>query len=358
MKVYGSRISYYTGKLEAYLRHKNIAYTALPMPYDKAEMLKHKVGAVQMPIVDDDGQWMSDTTPIIEHLETLHPGNPVIPDDPAIAFLAFLIEDYADEWLWRPAMYYRWWYRHDRELASGILTDELTGHVRMPRFLRRRMIVKRQVGHYVHRDGVTDTTRPHIEQTYMSALAAMTTALENRPFLLGDSPSIADFGMMGPMFRHFGQDPTPQEIMRTSAPIVFEWVARMWRAQSKHSAPFVSEVPEDLAPLIGEACETHLAQLRANAEAFSRGDDRFAMEVQGYTYPEITTSRYRVWCLEELRRRFASLIEAEQQKVKAALPFGEADLLWDGSEYKPSQFNQGGHLPFGAAINVFEGGLP
>ena len=36
MKVYGSRISYYTGKLEAYLRYKNIAYTALPTPYDKS----------------------------------------------------------------------------------------------------------------------------------------------------------------------------------------------------------------------------------------------------------------------------------------------------------------------------------
>ena len=73
MKVYGSRISYYTGKLECYLRYKGIAYQPLPLPYDRAEMLKQKVGAVQMPIVDDDGTWMSDTTPILEHLEIRYP---------------------------------------------------------------------------------------------------------------------------------------------------------------------------------------------------------------------------------------------------------------------------------------------
>ncbi len=55
MIVYGSRISYYTGKLEAYLRYTNIAYTPLPTPYGEAKMLKEKVGAVQMPIVDDGG---------------------------------------------------------------------------------------------------------------------------------------------------------------------------------------------------------------------------------------------------------------------------------------------------------------
>jgi hypothetical protein len=33
--------------------------------------------------------------------------------------------------------------------------------------------------------------------------------------------------MMGPMLRHFGQDPTPADIMRNRAPGVYEWVARM-----------------------------------------------------------------------------------------------------------------------------------
>lgn len=358
MKVYGSRISYYTGKLEAYLRYKQIDYHLLPTPYAEADRLKEKVGAVQMPIVENGDQWMSDTTPIIEHFERLHPARPVMPSDPVVQFIACLIEDYADEWLWRPAMYYRWYYRYDRELASGILTDELTGHLRLPRFLRRRMITKRQVTHYVDRDGVTSANRAHIEGSYRSALAAMTRALENRPFLLGNAPSFADYGMMGPMFRHFGQDPTPQEIMRTEAPLVFEWVARMWRADDHGAPQFVDHVPQDLAPLLKEVCETHFAQLAANADAFGVGKERFDMEVQGAPYRDIATSRYRMWCLEELRRRFAALGSDQQAAVKALLPYDHADLLWGEARGRPSEFNIGNHLPFGAAINVFEGGLP
>ena len=358
MKVYGSRISYYTGKIEAYLRYKGVAYTALPTPYDKAEMLKEKVGAVQMPIIDDDGQWMSDTTPIIEHLETRFPENPVVPANPVLAFIAFLIEDYGDEWLWRSAMYYRWWYRDDRELASNTLTDELTGHLKAPRWLRKRMIVRRQVKHYVHRDGITPSTRPHVEATYAKALAGMEAILAHRPYLLGSAPSIADYGMLGPMFRHFGQDPTPQEIMRNTAPAVFEWVARMWNARGGQEPKFTATLGEEAAPLLREICETHLVQLRANAAAYDAGQDRFAMDVQGCAYQDIATSRYRVWCLEELRRRFASLSDDAKDAVQSLLPYPSAALLWSEEGTAQSGFNQNGRLPFGPAINVFEGGLP
>ncbi|MEO0643873.1 MAG: glutathione S-transferase family protein [Pseudomonadota bacterium] len=358
MKVFGSRISYYTGKLEAYLRYKGIDYTALPTPYDKAQMLKEKVGAVQMPIVDDNGVWMSDTTPIIEHLETVHPHNPVIPDNPVIAFIGFLIEDYGDEWLWRPAMYYRWWYRDDRELASNTLTDELTGHVRAPRWMRKRMIVKRQVKHFVRRDGISDETRPHAEQTYANALTGLSEVLEARPYLLGNAPSIADFGMMGPMFRHFGQDPTPQEIMRKLAPAVFEWVARMWHARNQVDPVFVDKVGAETHRLLREVCECHLGQLAANANAYSSGQSRFDMTIQGTLYRDIATSQYRVWCLEELRRRFAELGIDDQDEIKALLPFEQASVLWSPEPLAVSGFNTDRHLPFGAAINVFEGGLP
>jgi glutathione S-transferase len=358
MKVYGSRISYYTGKLEAYLRDKGIAYTLLPTPYDKAEMLREKVGAVQMPIVEDDGTWMSDTTPIIEHLETRVPGRPVIPTNPVVRFLAYLIEDYGDEWLWRSAMYYRWWYSYDRMLASSTLTDELTNHVKAPRFMRRRMIVRRQVRHYVERDGVTEANHHHSQETYFNALAAMSAMLEHRPFLLGIAPSFADYGMMGPMFRHYGQDPTPQEIMRTKAPAVYEWVARMWHAQDAGEPEFLSTMPEDSAGLLREACECHLGQLAANARAFAADQSRFDMEIQGVTYRSIATSQYRVWCLEELRRRFAELNAEDKSKVQALLPYDHADLLWSDAVPAQSNFNTDGHLPFGKAINVFEGGLP
>ena len=356
MKVYGSRISYYTGKLEAYLRYKGINYTLLPTPYGKAKMLKEKVGAVQMPIVErDDGRWMSDTTPILLHLETEHPERPIVPDDPVVAFIAYLIEDYADEWLWRPAMFYRWYYRYDRLLASNILADEVTAHLPLPRWIRRRMVERRQVKHYINRDGGSEATKHHIEQGYFNALDALSVILAKRPFLLGNAPSLADFGMMGPMFRHFGEDPTPQELMRTHAPAVYEWVARMWHAQDCGQPEFLAEAPDDFAALLKEICETHLVQLTTNADGFAEGQDLFDMTVQGCDYRNITVSRYRLWCLEELRRRFAGLAPGDQAKVKTLLPYTEAEILWAAELPAKSDFNTDNHLPFGNAINGLSG---
>jgi hypothetical protein len=53
LTVYGSKVSYYTGKLEAYLRYKEIPYRFQAMT---AEHFNHivpdKTGAQQMPAVE------------------------------------------------------------------------------------------------------------------------------------------------------------------------------------------------------------------------------------------------------------------------------------------------------------------
>ncbi|WOE75802.1 glutathione S-transferase family protein [Alterisphingorhabdus coralli] len=359
MIVYGSRVSYYTGKLEAYLRYKGIAYQSAPTPYGKPQRLIDNVGVIQMPIVEcGDGRWMSDTTPILLQLEKEHPGSTIMPGNPVVNFIARLIEDYGDEWLWRSAMHFRWSYPYDRMLISNVLVDEVTQDVPAPRFLKRRRIERRQVKSYVERDGVTASTRPHVEQGYHRALANMTQMLATRSFLLGDAPSLADYGMMGPMFRHFGQDPTPVEIMRTTAPTVFEWVARMWNAKPAAQQNFVDTVPDDAEPMLKEICETHLVQLAANAEGYAAGQDRFAMTVQGCNYQDIATSRYRVWCLEKLHKAFAALSSDDQQAVRDLLPYPEAEILWCEDTPAQSGYDPENRLPFGKAINVFAGGTP
>lgn len=357
-KVYGSRVSYYTGKLEAYLRYKGIPYQSLPTPYGESRMLVEKVGAVQMPIVErDDGRWMSDTTPILLQLERERPEPAILPGDPVVGFIARLIEDYGDEWLWRPAMHYRWSYPYDRLLISNILVDEVGGFIKAPRWLKRRRIAHRQFTNFVVKDGVNDATRAHVDATYLAALDAMSAMLANRRFLLGDAPSLADFGMMGPMFRHFGQDPTPAEIMRNRAPLVFEWVARMWNASGVSQPHFLDAVPDDAAALLREICETHLVQYRENAAAYARGDTHFAMTVQSVYYAKLPVSRYRLWCLEQLRAGFAALDAQAQEQVRALLPHHDAVILWEG-EVAASGFNEDDHLPFGKAINVYGLGTP
>ena len=359
IRVYGSRISYYAGKLEAYLRYRGIEYELLSM-IDHAHEIIEGTGALQSPVVRlEDGRWMSDTTPMLAWFESQRQGATIYPEDPAMRFFALLLEDHADEWLWRPAMHYRWSYQQDRDHASGVLADELLSARKGPRFLKRWAIARRQRDGFVRRDGVDDRTREHVERTAMAAYDGLEAVLAERPFLLGAQPTIADFGFVGPMLRHFSQDPTPAELMRARAPRTYTWVARMWEARPQfESAPILTEVDPPLAALLREACETHLVQLRENAKAFADGASHFAMEVQGCRYERLPVSRYRVWCLEALRRHARALDGVASASVRAHLPEPGAAVLWSDDPVAESDYDREGEAPFNRAINVFGKGVP
>jgi len=355
MKVWGIKVSYFTGKLETYLRYKGLPYE-MEHPFADQARIKKLAGALQLPLIErDDGRWMSDSTPMIQHLETEHPDRPVFPDDPVVRFIALLIEDYADEWLWRPAMHFRWSYEHDRELLSRIIADDITTHLRLPRFVRRFIVKTRQRRGYVVNDGVTDATWDHVEAGYFNAMRNMQTMLKDRPFLLGRSPSIADIGLMGPMLRHFGQDPTPAAIMRNDWPAVAEWVARTWNAgQTVSTSSLLSSVPDDAHPMLREIAETHLVQLAETARAFDRGESRMEMTVQGCHYKDVPVSRYRVYCLERLREEFDALDADAQAKVKDLLSYPGSDLIWTRTIPANSGYDAQRQAPFNQSINVFE----
>ena len=80
--------------------------------------------------------------------------------------------------------------------------------------------------------------------------------------------------------------------MRSRAPGVYEWVARMWNRRATEAAPvLVPKIDPPLAALLVEACETHLEQLRENAVAYGRGLGRYDQEIQGCRYARVPTSR-------------------------------------------------------------------
>lgn len=355
MRVWGVSVSYFTGKLESYLRYKRLPYE-MQHPFADQDRIRQQVGAIQVPLIErDDGRWMTDTTPTILALEKEHPERPILPDDPVVRFVALLIEDYADEWLWRSAMHYRWSYEHDRELLSRILADEITAHLRVPRFVRRHMLKLRQRIGWVVNDGVNHATREHVELGYRTALNNMTQMLRDRPYLLGTTPSIADIGLMGPMLRHFGQDPTPAEIMRNEAPSVYEWLARVWNAGSNDGAAgFDDHVPDDAGPMLAEIAATHLIQLRDNALGYHRGQSHFDMTVQGCRYHRIPVSRYRVWCLERLRGHYQGLGDEDQEAVRSLLAYPECALLWTDDVRAQSGYDVDRTAPFNLGINVYD----
>ncbi|MBB83409.1 MAG: hypothetical protein CL931_06325 [Deltaproteobacteria bacterium] len=360
--LYGSSISYYAGKLETYLRYREEAYELLPHAPHAAEIMKG-AGAVQSPVLRlGDGRWASDTTPILRWFEEEVVGGSrpsIYPEDPVLRFVALLIEDHADEWLWRPAMHYRWSFVHDRDHASGHLVDEQLPTNPSPRDDLRAVMVERQRGGFVIRDGVHEGTRAHVEATSLAAYDQLEAILCERPFLLGDRRTIADFGFVGPMLRHYAQDPTPAELMRRRAPKLFTWVARMWEASpDPEDAALIGEIDAPLRTLLREVCETHMIQLRDNAKGYAAGASNFESTIQGCHYTELPVSRYRVWCFEELRREWAALGDDAQRTVAAHLTEEARALLSDPDPIARSEYDVHRKAPFNRAINVYGDGVP
>ena len=152
LRVHGLDLSYFTGKLEAYLRAKGLPYELVPMDTRSFRRCARITGVAQMPQLEfPDGQWLTDSTRIIEHFETQAAGPAIYPEDPALCFIAHLLEDFGDEWLWRPAMHYRWSFAPDARLLSDKLARSMMRDVPLPLLLRRWLIGARQRRLFVNR---------------------------------------------------------------------------------------------------------------------------------------------------------------------------------------------------------------
>jgi glutathione S-transferase len=318
--LYGSTASYYTGKLEAYFRAKGIPYRLEPFSERNMRRAARHTGVVQIPQVEcPDGSWLVDTTPIIAYFERGRPEPTITPRDPATAFLAALLEDYADEWLWRPAMHYRWSFPETARLMSGWLAEHAADR-RGPEWLKRAYWRWRQYRTFVAGDGVTPATRAAVEGGYLDTLAALEAVFARRPFVLGLRPTAADFGFMGPLFRHAFCDPAPARIMRERAPGVQEWVARMWNLRPDHVAamPLPASCPDDLGALADAVAGVYLPYLDANAAAYAAGQAHVEYDVWGVVFRE-PVKPYRVWCRDRLHARFVALDAGAWGAIEAVL---------------------------------------
>ena len=76
-----------------------------------------------MLLEDDSGNEVArtDSTPIIRTLEKKHPERSVFPQDQALNFINYLLEDFGDKWLTKYMFHYRWHFESDADKARTIL---------------------------------------------------------------------------------------------------------------------------------------------------------------------------------------------------------------------------------------------
>ena len=260
--LYGGELSLYTGKARAYMRYKKLDWhEELATREVYKSVILPQIGAPIVPVLATDaGEYVQDTTDIIDFLEARHPDYSVYPDTPVQKLVALLLECYGDEWLIIPAMHYRW---SVLEQQSDFILSEF-GRLSAPEASYEQQI---EIGRKTSAPfrssivalGVTQETIPGIERAYATLLEQLNNHFTQYDYLLGSRPSIGDFGLLGPLYAHLGRDPVPKAIMQETAPAVYRWVQRM-NAPEPLSGEFLADdqVPESLYGVLETLCADFL----------------------------------------------------------------------------------------------------
>jgi glutathione S-transferase len=341
--MHGMFCSYFTKKLEAYFNVKCIPYQFVEMDGPDLIQRGEKVGITQLPQVQcPDGSWLTDTTPIIEYFECDDSLPRVRPEDPFTAFCSNFLEDSFDEWFWAPAMYFRWAFEMDCKRRSEEFNHTILANgLKLPGCLHKRVVVWRQREIHLRGNGIATPAHARaIEELYLETLDMLQPVFEKRPYLFGERPCEADFGLFGLMFPHFGNDPTPSEMMHVRAPQVFRWLGTLWstRPGDLQTAPQLTDVPEDLKPIMHKLATEYLPYLVANQKAHQSGTATTKYKLHGLDW-EVATAPYRAYCLTRLQERFQALSEEDQPKVAGFLGENAVDILGQPAYCPPEMQN-------------------
>ena len=335
----GAPGSPYTRKMLALLRYRRISYRFLVgglgplaegLPKAKVELLP----TFYFPAEDGELEAVVDSTPIIRRLEADVIGRAVVPTDPALAFLDYLVEDYADEWLTKAMFHYRWHYAADIELAGEVLPRwrELTASDEQiaPRsqFVRQRQIGRLGVV------GSNATTAPVIEASYRRFLQCFDACIQDGPFLFGTRPAAADFGLFGQLTQLATFDPTPARLTESAAPRVVAWVhttedlSGLAPEEDHWRAP--DALPDSMRALLAEVGRTYAPVMLANARAVDERKSEVVAKVEGEPWRQAPFP-YQAKSLLWVRQEYARLDASARETVDAALAGTGCEALFQPS---------------------------
>lgn len=245
--LYGWHLSYFTGKALCYLRYKQVDHKLKPVNlFTLTQTIKRKTGAAVMPVLKtSSGEWIQDTSEIIDYIESLHYNNPVVPNTPVQEFASCLLEAWGDEW-WVPiAMHTRWNYAENYALF-----EQEAGRALLPcapRFLQNKAAERpaNMLRSMLPHVGIVPEQFNTMNEWTEHMLNALDKHFAQYPFLLGDRPSVGDFGLVGTMYGHLGRDPWPKRELIEPRKNLNAWLDRM-----KNSAPYAerSLVSDDKIP--------------------------------------------------------------------------------------------------------------
>ena len=331
--IYGAELAPYSVKIRAYFRYKEIPHKWIIR--DQKSNVEYKKFA-KLPIVPlvvtPEKTGLQDSTPIIKLLEHEYQNNSVSPPETHTAFVARILEEYADEWLNNAMFHYSWRFMDDQMSASERFVAlmipawankiPLLNRVLQRKFaatIRKRMISRLWVV------GSNKNTETQIEQSLNVFLNLSEKHFQDRPYFFGFRPSIADFGIWGQVYNMW-TDPTVNQIIESSYPETLKWIIRMLHPKLEGKFESWESLEATLMPILKqELADVFMPWREANNKALAKGEKELSVKIKGkdFTHSVGSPQKYHA-------KSFAMLLEEYNDipdKTKLDAVLQEAGLI-------------------------------
>jgi glutathione S-transferase len=323
-KVVGSHASPFAVKMRAIFRYRRLPHVWYLNRGKIAEQTAH----VRPPIIpkvhcpdEPEDQWHVDSSPMAYMLEARHTERSIIPEDPVLAVLSHLLEDFGDEWGTKMMFHYRW-----QDLDKGGDRDRVGWWMSYPGMgptTDETLASKTKAFYEGHMPlwpvaGIEPGNIALIEETYRQILDAWDEVLRDQEFLFGSRPSLGDFGFYGQLYQCM-MNYASRQVMEERCMRVPAWLTIMddaggvegeWQKGTTLNA--------GVKKLLSLAGEVYLPYLVATDQAISKGKKRLKFEALGMTH-EQTPMKYHAKCLRVLREKVAQLSNEDKNQLADTL---------------------------------------
>ncbi|MEP3889036.1 MAG: glutathione S-transferase family protein [Hellea sp.] len=344
LTLYGVKISMFTGKVRSYLIKQGIAFTeTAPVSEHFSNVVLPQLGRRIIPVLETPGGTLiQDTTDIIDYLEGEGLAKmSAYPKDPLRHLLSLILELFGDEGLLRPAMHYRWNFPAQ---TDGFISHGFGGWQGPDAPLEAKEQTEKTMSKFsgfLPALGVTAETIPEVGRSFGELLEILEAHFVRTPYLLGDTPTIGDYGMMCSLYAHLARDPVPSALMKNRAPSLFRWTERMNAPHSDYSdMPYYTpspDLPATLGPILKYIAHYFLPEMRMNVDimnALPSGDSGtpatinpkmavlgFGKFNHGDTEIQCAVRPIRFYMLQRVTDYYAGMKDSDQ---KAALKYLES----------------------------------
>jgi len=254
--LYGSRASYYTMKVFAYLRYKGLPFDLVKVTDQIAkDVIKPFTGGWRVvPIIyGPDSGYIQDSSLILDRLESLHSDRSILPTGLKQRVVAALFELLGDDWMVFPAMHYRWNFkRYNLPYILKTFGQSRTPHwpsglhwIGGIKTAQRFAPIAREML------GINRTNIKALEHWTQAFLNQLNEHFAEHDYLLGGRACHGDFALFGPLKAHLASDPYPRTQLIKHKFHLLDWLYRMEQTPRDTRDWLANdEIPESLIPIL------------------------------------------------------------------------------------------------------------